>query len=155
MLLLPRDVLAEMNALFTANNSHWDELADLTTLEQMLGTIKPTQREYLGCLQGTLEGDTLRIRGWGQARDLKQLQFAVDGSCEHIADVVGTWHTHPFRADPGGCALKERSLSALDLATFSRSTDGVSVVVWDVDSLDVALRGADGRMTHPAHVALR
>ena len=52
-----------MNAAFARSNEHWNELADLNTMERMLGTIRPTQREYLGCLQGQVNGEAVEIDG--------------------------------------------------------------------------------------------
>ncbi len=153
--ILPPLVRAAMNELFLANNEHWDELADLTTLEQMLGTVKPTQREYLGCLQGTVVGDTVHVTQWSLARNLKQLQFAVGGTCDHVAQFIGTWHTHPYRADLRGHAVKERALSSMDLATFAAGTDLVTIAVWDVDSVDTALRRPGGEIDLPAQVEVR
>lgn len=63
VLVVPAGVAFSMNELFTRNNEHWNELADLTTLEQMLGTIRPTQREYLGCLRGEVARDTVWVTG--------------------------------------------------------------------------------------------
>ena len=48
VILLSRPVADSMNAIFDRSNQHWDELQDLTQLEKMLGTVRPTQREYLG-----------------------------------------------------------------------------------------------------------
>jgi hypothetical protein len=153
--VLPAEVRRHMNDLFLRNNQHWDELGEMNTLEQMLGTTGPTQREYLGCLVGHAVRDTLWVDGWREARDLKQLQFGVGGSCEHVGRSVGTWHTHPFRADLKGNAVKERRLSEIDLATFGSGRDLVTLVIWDVDSLDAAIRGANGRVVHPAALILR
>lgn len=155
VVVVPAATRATMNDLFADNNRHWDELADLTTLEQMLGTIRPTQREYLGCLRGRVARDTVWVAGWEGARALKQLQFAVDGSCDHVRDFLGTWHTHPYRAGRDGRAVKERRLSPIDLATFAERTDRVTLVVWDVDSLDAAIRRPNGRVVHPAVVVVR
>ena len=143
-----------MNAIFTRGNEHWNELGEVNTLTQMLGG-KPTQLEYLGCLQGRVERDTVFVTGWEPARDMKRLQFAVTGSCEEVPARVGTFHTHPYRADTDGRALKERSLSKDDLATFGGGIDPVVFAVWDVDSLDVAVRSPDGLVRHPANVAVR
>ena len=52
VVLLAPGARDSMNAAFDRSNEHWNELADLNTMERMLGTIRPTQREYLGCLQG-------------------------------------------------------------------------------------------------------
>lgn len=148
--VLPRPVLSSMNARFRESNEHWEDAPEMNRLTQMLGTGGPTQLEYMGCLRGHVAGDTLRIRGWQEPRDLIRLQFAVDGSCDHVRDLVGTWHTHPYRADAGGDPVKKRSLSRDDLETFRKSRDLVIVAVWDVDSLDVAVRGPDGGVIHPA-----
>jgi hypothetical protein len=144
-----------MSALWVENNRHWDELADQNTLTQMLGSGKPTQREYLGCLVGDVAGDTLFVRRLVHARHLKQLQFAVAGDCLGVERLVGTFHTHPYRADPAGRALKERGLSPLDLRTFAAASDLVTMVMWDLDSLDVATKAVDGGVRHPAAVQVR
>lgn len=144
-----------MSAVWVANNRHWDEVADQNTLTQLLGTGRPTQREYLGCLQGEIARDTLWVRGLADAADLKQLQFAVAGNCDGVDRFVGTWHTHPYRADPTGRPLKERGLSDVDLATFAAAPDVVTMVMWDLDSLDVAAKWTDGSVRHPAPVILR
>ncbi len=152
--VIPAAVRDSMNRLFVENNRHWDEVADMNQLEQMLGTVGPTQREYLGCLQGRVERDTLRVTGWTEAADLKQGQFWADGTCDGVRGYVGTWHTHPFRADVHGRATKERTLSETDLQTFRQGDDLVAVAVWDVDSLDAAIRAPGGRILHPAPVRI-
>lgn len=154
VVLLTQAARDSMNIVFRHFNQHWDELADLTTLERMLGTIRPTQLEYLGYLQGSIRGDTIRIERWQPAADMKQLQFAVGGNCDTVPRLVGTWHTHPYRADLQNRPIKERSLSAQDLETFRTSAFPVTLVVWDVDSVDAAVKNA-GRLTHPAAVVTR
>ena len=155
VVVLPAGLRGMMSAVWIQNNRHWDELAGQNTLTQLLGTGKPTQREYLGCLAGEIVNDTLWVRELLSAADLKQLQFAVAGNCDRVDRFVGTWHTHPYRAGPDGRALKERGLSALDLETFAAARDLVSVVMWDVDSLDVAAKRPDGSVRHPAPLTLR
>ncbi|HEY7461079.1 MAG TPA: hypothetical protein VIC59_04315 [Gemmatimonadota bacterium] len=152
--VIPAAVRDSMNRLFLANNRHWDEVSDMNQLEQMLGTGGPTQLEYLGCLQGRVERDTLHVTGWTEAADLKQGQFWADGTCDGVKDYVGTWHTHPFRADVRGRATKERALSETDLHTFRQGDDAVALAVWDVDSLDAAVRAPGGRILHPAPVRI-
>jgi len=152
VIAIPDAVRESMNAIFVRYNEHWDELTDVNTLTQMLGTGRPTQREYLGCLRGHVSHDTLWVTDWAPAREMKQLQFAVAGSCDDLTDVVGTWHTHPYRADLRGAAIKESSLSQQDLATFTAGRDRVVLIVWDVDSFDAAARGAGGAVLHPALV---
>jgi len=143
-----------MNVIFASGNEHWNELQDENTLTQMLGTGKPTQREYLGCLIGHTSRDTLWITGSLPARNMKRLQLAVTGSCEGVTGRVGTWHTHPYRAGADRRAIKSRRLSRDDLATFESGTDLIVVAVWDVDSLDAATRTAQG-VRHPAPITAR
>src|SRR2546422_9670000 len=92
----PAQLRGMMSAVWVSNNRHWDELAGQNTLTQLLGTGRPTQLEYLGCLAGDVANDTLFVRRLVQAAHLKQLQFAVAGDCEGGPDLVGTWHTHPY-----------------------------------------------------------
>jgi len=155
VVVLPADLRGLMSALWVENNRHWDELADQNTLTQLLGSGKPTQREYLGCLVGDVSGDTLFIRSLVPADHLKQLQFAVAGDCDNVERLVGTFHTHPYRADPAGGAVKERGLSAMDLKTFAAAPDMVTMVMWDLDSLDVATKARDGGVRHPMPLAVR
>ena len=155
VVILPADLRGLMSALWVENNRHWDELADQNTLTQLLGTGKPTQREYLGCLVGDVAGDTLFVHRLVHAENLKQLQFAVAGDCDGVERLVGTFHTHPYRADPAGRAVKERGLSAMDLKTFAAGPDMVTMVMWDLDSLDVATKAGDGSVRHPVPLAVR
>ena len=149
VVVLPAGLRGMMSAVWIQNNRHWDELAGQNTLTQLLGTGTPTQREYLGCLAGEIVNDTLWVRELKSAADLKQLQFAVAGNCDAVDRFVGTWHTHPYRAGPDGRALKERGLSALDLDTFAAARDLITLVMWDMDSIDVAAKAPDGSVRHP------
>ncbi len=155
VLVLAPAVRDSINAIFLRFNTHWNELAETNTLTQMLGTGPPTQREYLGCLVGRASGDTVWVASWAHARNLKQFQFAVTGSCDSVAAMVGTWHTHPYRAAPDGHALKEPGLSPHDLMTFAGGTDRAVIAAWDVDSIDAAVRAADGTVLHPVTVLVR
>jgi hypothetical protein len=152
--VISRAARDSMNAAFARSNEHWDELADLNTMERMLGTIRPTQREFLGCLQGSADARAVRIESWTPAADMKQLQLAVTGSCDSVPRLVGTWHTHPFRADLQNRPIKERSLSPQDLETFRGTSLAVTLVMWDRDSVDAAVRDGRGRVVHPARVRL-
>ena len=152
--VLSRAVRDSMGAVFRTFNQHWDQLADLNTMEKMLGTIRPTQREYLGCLIGRVERETIYVERWAPARDMKQLQLAVAGSCDSVPGAIGTWHTHPYRADQNNLPVKERSLSPQDLQTFAASRWAATLVVWDEDSIDAAARGPDGRPAHPVSVRI-
>lgn len=153
--VLARSARDSMSAAFARSNEHWNELADLNTMERMLGTIRPTQREYLGCLQGVSDSGGVRIDGWVAARDMKQLQLAVAGSCDSVPRLIGTWHTHPYRADLRNLPIKERQLSAQDLKTFSASGLAITLVMWDEDSVDAAVRAPGGRIVHPAAVNIK
>lgn len=153
-LVLPKAIRDSMDAVFVASNQHWNELGDLNTLERMLGTVRPTQREYLGCLQGTVHHGAVRVDGWTPASDMKRLQLAVSGSCDGVPRLVGTWHTHPFRADPQNLPVKERTLSLQDLQTFNATGYSASMVIWDVDSIDAAVRAPDGSVHHPATIRI-
>jgi hypothetical protein len=155
VVVVARPVRDSINVIWARNNVHWNELADQNTLTQMLGTGKPTQREYLGCLVGRISGDTVYVTGWQPALRMHQLQFAVTGSCLHVRSLVGTWHTHPYRADTAGHALKEPRLSATDLSTFAASRDQVVLAAWDTDSLDAAIRTPTGAVRHPVTVVIR
>ncbi len=143
-----------MSAAWTRNNEHWDEQGDRNTMERMLGTVGPTTLEYLGCLQGRVVGDTIVVEGWVPAADLKQLPMAVAGNCDRAPGLLGTWHTHPYRADLQNLPVKERRLSAQDLETFAGSSDRLTMMMWDVDSVDAAVKSA-GRVVHPTPVVVR
>lgn len=152
LVVLSRAARESMTAALRTHNRNWDRLADLNTMERMLGTIRPTQREYLGCLIGRIERGTVYVDRWVPARDMKQLQLAVAGSCDSIPGVVGTWHTHPYRADLNNQPVKERALSRQDLETFAGSRWAATLVLWDEDSIDAAARGPGARTVHPVPV---
>jgi hypothetical protein len=153
LVLLSAGARETMGEAFERSNEHWDELGDLNTMERMLGTIRPTQREFLGCLQGRVVGDTVLVDSWVPAADMKQLQLAVTGSCDSVPALVGTWHTHPYHADLQNLPVKSRVLSPQDLETFSRSRLAATLVMWDRDSLDAAVRTPAGIVVHPARVS--
>src|SRR6516225_8439507 len=102
VVVLAPAVRDSINSIWRRSNQHWNELAKVNTLTQMLGSGPPTQREYMGCLVGHSRGDTVWVDSWQIAHDLKQLQFAVTGTCDHVPRLIGTWHTHPYRASPEG-----------------------------------------------------
>jgi hypothetical protein len=154
VVVLSRQALESMTTVFQEFNQHWNELAELNTLERMLGTIRPTQREYLGCLQGAVSRDTIRIDGWVPAAGMKQLQLAVTGSCDSVSRLIGTWHTHPYRADLENRPIKEPRLSRQDLETFRLSGYRVTLLMWDLDSVDAAVKRG-GEVAHPAIVITR
>jgi len=153
--VVTREVVQAFDSIFRESNEHWNELAEESQLAQMLGTGKPTQLEYMGCLRGRAAGDTVWVDATTPARGMIRFQFAVTGSCDHVQDLVGTWHTHPYRAAPDGHAIKERHLSAKDLSTFARGADRAVLAVWDVDSIDAAVRTMNGTIRHPSKLVVR
>lgn len=152
---ISRAVIDSMNVIFEESNRNWDKLQDLNTMERMLGTVRPTQKEYLGCLQGMADTSSVTISGFVPARNMKQLQLAVTGTCDSLPRIIGSWHTHPYHADAENRALKSRVLSPQDLATFAASDERVAIVVWDRDSIDVAVKAPDGTIIHSASVQIR
>jgi hypothetical protein len=68
---------------------------------------------------------------------------------------VGTFHTHPYRADTLNRPLKEPVLAKQDLETFAGSKDLIALVVWDRDSIDAAAKREDGQVLHPIPVLVR
>lgn len=152
--VISRSALDSMNRVFRESNENWDKLQDLNTLERMLGTVRPTQREYLGCLQGRVEGNRVKVVTFVPARNMRRLQLAVTGTCDSLPDVIGAWHTHPYHADAANQAVKSPALSPQDLLTFERDSGRVAIVVWDVDSLDAAVRREDGTLIHPATIEI-
>jgi len=155
VVILSPEVRDSMAVIFARGNEHWNDLADESTLAQMLGTGRPTQLEYLGCLRGHAAGDTVWVDATVPAARMRRFQFAVTGSCDHVAGLVGTWHTHPYRASPTGKAIKERALSATDLKTFAKGADRALLAVWDADSVDAAVRVVNGAVRHPATTVVR
>lgn len=155
VVILSPEVRDSMAAIFARGNEHWNDLAGETTLAQMLGTGRPTQLEYLGCLRGHAAGDTVWVDATVPAAGMRRFQFAVTGTCDHVAGLVGTWHTHPYRASPTGKAIKERALSATDLKTFAKGADRALLAVWDTDSVDAAVRVVNGSVRHPATTVVR
>ncbi len=152
---ISQPVLDSMNVIFGESNRNWDTQQDLNTMERMLGTVRPTQKEYLGCLQGMVGDASVTVNGFLPARNMRQLPMAVTGTCDSLPRVIGSWHTHPYHADPDNRALKSRELSPQDLATFAAGSDRVMIVVWDQDSLDAAVKAPDGTIIHPAKVEIR
>jgi hypothetical protein len=155
MVVLTSEVRAAMDSIFRDSNQHWDELVEESQLAQMLGTGKPTQLEYMGCLTGHVMGDSVWVDGTTPARDMKRFQFAVTGECDHVAGLVGTWHTHPYRAALDGRAIKTRELSTTDLATFAAGADRAVLGAGDSDSIPDGGRPVKGAARHPAGLVLR
>jgi proteasome lid subunit RPN8/RPN11 len=154
-IVLARPVLDSMNLIFTRANEHWNELADLNWMERNLGTVRPTQREFLGCLLGEVRGDTVVVDDWTPARNMKRLMLAVTGDCSGLPRYVGTFHNHPYLADSQNRATKQRFLAPQDLQSFEASSDLVALMIWDPDSVDAALRTPSGGIVREQPVLVR
>lgn len=155
VVVLPRAVLDSMNERFLENNRHWEDAPPTMSPFRTPGSGRTTQLEYMGCLQGHVEEDTVHVHRWIQAQDLVQLQFGVGGSCDHVVNFLGTWHTHPYRAGADGQAVKTRGFSRSDLKRFLQGEHRMIMVLWDRDSVTVALRDEEGNVIHPAPVVIR
>jgi hypothetical protein len=153
LIVIARPVRDSINAIWQRNNQHWNELPPgVSSTGGWMGPI--TQQEYMGCLVGRVSRDTVWVTTWETARNLEQRQFAVRGTCEHVRHLIGTFHTHPYRASPAGEALKEPVLSAGDFRLFDARGDRVILAAWDVDSIDGAIRAGDGTVVHPVEMLI-
>ena len=141
-----------MNAVFARSTRDWRRYPN-TVNPINYGAGSAGWREALRCLRGRAERDTVWVWGWEAARGTRALASAVTGDCGGVAELVGTWHTHPWRADSAGRPVKVPGLSAGDLRTFGAGRDAVALVQWSDDSLDAAVRGTDRRPRYPAPIA--
>jgi hypothetical protein len=153
VVLVDAPVRDSMNAVFARSTREWRRYPNNVNPINY-GAGSPGWQEALRCLRGTARRDTVWVRGWAAARGTRALASAVTGDCSGVAGVVGTWHTHPWRADSTGRPVKVPGLSAGDLRTFRAGSDAVALVQWDGDSLAAAARGADGAARYPAPVTL-
>jgi len=69
-------------------------------------------------------------------------------------DRPGARHLPPYLADSLNRAIKQRRLAPQDLRTFGEFSEVISLVIWDVDSVDAAVRATDGAVVYPAQVLL-
>ena len=152
VVVLPREIRDSMSATWSASNLNWDWVPAPSTPSAMAS--RPT-RTYLGCLTGHAAGDTLWVTQLVPAANVRRREFSVTGDCSHVADVVGTWHTHPYRPGYEGRVVKERGLSGLDFKAFAAGGYPVTIVVWDTDSLDLAIKAPQGGLRHPAPYIIR
>jgi len=153
IVVLPREIRDSMSATWSASNRNWDWVPEANTPSAMAMASRPT-RAHFGCLTGYAAGDTLRVTQLVPSADVTRRQFSVTGDCRQVADVIGTWHTHPYRPGFEGRVIKERALSGLDFRTFAAGGYVVTIVVWDTDSLDLALKTPAG-VRHPAPYVVR
>jgi hypothetical protein len=154
VVLLPTAIRDSMSAIWSQSNLNWNEASDASSRTWSMNAVRPTHA-YLGCMTGELTGDTLRVLHLAPAENVRHRESAVTGDCSKVPGVIGTWHTHPYRVGFQGSAIKERGLSGLDLRTFQAAGELLALVVWDSDSLDVAVRAPEGGMRHPAPYVIR
>lgn len=153
VVVLPREVRDSLSAAWSASNLNWDWVPSASTPSAVATASRPT-RSHFGCLTGYATSDTLWVTHLMPAADVRRRQFSVTGDCSRVADVIGTWHTHPYRPGYEGRVVKERGLSGLDFKTFAAGAYPVTIVVWDTDSIDLALKTSEG-LRHPAPVIVR
>lgn len=154
VVVLPAAIRDSMSVIWTENNRHWDEAPETNGRMWMAPVARPTELRYMGCLTGHLTGDTLWVTHLVQAAGLAQHQLSVSGDCSKVPELIGTWRTHPYRAGFKGRVIKERGLSGRELKKFTAGGELVVIAMWDVDSIDLAMKAPDGAR-HPAHYILR
>lgn len=153
VVMIAAAVRDSMNAVFARSTRDWRRYPNNVNPINY-GAGSAGWQEALRCLRGTAARDTVWVRGWEAARGTRALASAVTGDCSGVAELVGTWHTHPWRADSAGRPVKVPGLSVGDLRTFGAGRDAVALVQWSDDSLAAAVRGTDGRPRYPAPIAL-
>jgi hypothetical protein len=154
VVVLTAAIRDSMSAIWTENNRHWDEAPETNTIPPVMPANRPTELRYLGCLAGHVTGDTVWVSHLVPAAGLAQHQLSVAGDCSKVPEVIGTWRTHPYRAGYKGSTIKERGLSGRELKKFAASAELIVIIMWDVDSIDVATKDPDGAR-HPAPYILR
>ena len=119
------------------------------------GRGSPIWRETMRCLHGRISTDTLWITSWEAPRGERAFAAAVTGECDDSDNSVGSWHTHPWKADSLEHPIKTRGLSVGDLRAFRASSDRISLAQWDRDSITGAVRAFNGSMQYPIAVQCR
>jgi hypothetical protein len=150
VILIANDVRDSMNMVFIHSTAGWRNYHNVNPMIYGKGT--PIWRETMRCLRGRLSADTLWITAWETPKGERGFAAAVTGDCDDRADAVGSWHTHPWRADSVEKPIKTRELSVGDLRAFRMSTDRISLAQWDRDSLAGAVRAFNGSVQYPIPV---
>ena len=151
VILVANDVRDSMNMVFLHSTSGWRKKnANINPANFGRGT--PIWRETMRCLHGRISTDTLWITSWKSPRGERAFAAAVTGECDDADDAVGSWHTHPWRADSMQKPLKTRGLSVGDLRAFRASADRISLAQWDRDSISGAIRSFNGSVQYPVPV---
>jgi hypothetical protein len=151
VILIANDVRDSMNVVFLHSTSGWKKYHPNVSAMNF-GRGSPIWRETMRCLHGRVSTDTLWITSWEAPRGERAFAAAVTGDCDDSDDAVGSWHTHPWRADSADHPLKTRGLSVGDLRAFRASSDRISLAQWDRDSISGAARAFNGSLQYPIQV---
>jgi hypothetical protein len=151
VILVANGVRDSMNVVFLHSTSGWKKYhRNINPMNYGRGS--PIWRETMRCLHGRVSTDTLWITSWEAPRGERAFAAAVTGECDDSDDAVGSWHTHPWRADSLQHPIKTRELSVGDLRAFRASSDRISLAQWDRDSMAGAVRAFNGSMQYPVPV---
>lgn len=154
VILVANDVRDSMNMVFLHSTSGWRKYQKNVNPANF-GRGTPIWRETMRCLRGRVSGDTLWITAWETPRGERAFAAAVTGECDDSDEAVGSWHTHPWRADSAQKPLKTRGLSVGDLRAFHSSSDLISLAQWDRDSIAGAMRAYNGAVQYPVPVLVQ
>lgn len=151
VILVANDVRDSMNLVFLHATSGWKKYHPNVN-PMNYGRGSPIWRETMRCLHGRISTDTLWITSWESPRGERAFAAAVTGECDDSDNAVGSWHTHPWKADSLDRPIKTRGLSVGDLRAFRSSSDRISLAQWDRDSITGAVRAFNGSMQYPIAV---
>lgn len=151
VILVANDVRDSMNLVFLHSTSGWKKYHPNVNAMNF-GRGSPIWRETMRCLHGKVSTDTLWITSWETPKGERGFAAAVTGECDDSDDAVGSWHTHPWKADSLDHPIKTRGLSVGDLRAFRASSDRISLAQWDRDSITGAVRDFNGSMQYPLSV---
>lgn len=154
VILVANDVRDSMNMVFLHSTSGWRKYPTYVNAANY-GRGTPIWQETMRCLRGHISTDTLWITAWESPRGERAFAAAVTGECDDRADAVGSWHTHPWRADSIAKPIKTRELSIGDLRAFRASADRVALAQWDRDSIAGAVRAFNGSVQYPVPVQVQ
>ena len=151
VIAVAESVRDSMNVVFLHSTLDWRRYASANNPVNF-GMGSPIWREAMRCLHGRVSTDTLWITGWSTPQRVRAFASAVTGDCSDVADLVGTWHTHPWRADSLAQPVKTRGLSPGDLRSFRDGADRIALVQWDRDSVTAAARSFNGSLRYPVEL---